>query len=62
MRNYDLQIIWSSSTDYSILVSSHYMYISKRKETTVPLGDIVEKWFSQLEPEEKFSINFMHLN
>ena len=62
MRNYDLQIIWSSSTDYSIpgFLALHVHLEAER--TTVPLGDIVEKWFSQLEPEEKFSISFMHLN
>jgi hypothetical protein len=62
MRNFDLQIIWSASTDYAIpgFLALHVHLESER--TTIPLEEIVEKWFSQIEPEEKYAVSFVHLN
>lgn len=62
MRNFDLQIIWSSQTPFNIpgYLALHVQIEAERSH--ISLNKLVDKWFPSLEPEDKMSINYVHLN
>ncbi|HYJ38503.1 MAG TPA: hypothetical protein VEV87_07785 [Chitinophagaceae bacterium] len=62
MRNFDLQIIWSAKTPYSIpgFLALHVHIESQR--TAIPVNNVICKWFHHLEPEQKAELSFIHLN
>jgi hypothetical protein len=62
MRNFDLQIIWSAKTPYSIpgFLALHVHIESRR--TAIHVNEMVSKWLPHLEPEELVKVSFIHLN
>ena len=62
MRNFDLQIIWSVETPYTIpgFLALHLQIEARR--TVVPMNKVVKKWFNNLEPEKKNMVRYLHLN
>jgi hypothetical protein len=62
MRNFDLQIIWSARTPYTIpgFLALHLQIEAER--TTTHINEVVEKWFNKIDAEKKASVKFIHLN
>ncbi len=62
MKNFDLQIIWSAQTPYTIpgFLALHLQIEARR--TTRPINKVVKKWFNNLDPEKKDRVRYIHLN
>ena len=62
MKNFDLQIIWSARTPYTIpgFLALHLQIEARR--TTFPVNIVVKKWFNKLDPEKKDAVRYIHLN
>jgi hypothetical protein len=62
MKNFDLQIIWSAQTHYSIpgFLALHLHLEAER--TTMPVDERIFTWFSHLPPEKKEAIQYIQLN
>jgi hypothetical protein len=62
MRNFDLQVIWSSQTPFHIpgFLALHVQIEAER--SLISLDNLVDKWFPETEPEDKMSMSFINLN
>ena len=62
MKSFDLQIIWSAQTPFTIpgLLALHIQITANR--TVMPVNETVDKWFSAIDTEKKAELNFIHLN
>jgi len=63
MRNFDLQIIWSSQTTPFVIPGYLALHVQIEAERSlISLNRLVDKWFPAIEPEDKMSISYVHLN